>query len=152
MRLVTEGLGIKHLRLVIGNSMGGMHTWVGAVKCPDMADVWVPMACQPTEMSGRNWLMRRMLSASIRQDPEWMGGNDSAQPRSVEFANLLYGLGTNGGNQACYKAAPFTADANNFLYQWEASRDHNPTPGLERIRATRVGGDVAAAYPLGLLC
>ena len=152
MRLVTEGLGLKHLRLVIGNSMGGMHTWLWAVKYPDMADVWVPMACQPTEMSGRNWLMRRMLTESIRQDPEWMGGNYSAQPRSVKFANLFYGLGTNGGNQAYYKAAPnraaadkvfderlaapFTADANDFLYQWEASRDYNPTPGLERIRGT----------------
>ncbi len=152
MRLVTEGLGIKHLRLVMGNSMGGMHTWLWAVKYPGMADAWVPMASQPTEMSGRNWLMRRMLTESIRQDPEWQGGNYSAQPRSVKFANLFYGLGTNGGNQAYYKdaptrtaadklfdarlAAPFTADANDFLYQWESSRDYNPAAQLERITGT----------------
>ena len=152
MRLVTEGLGIKRLRLVIGNSMGGMHTWLWAVKYPDMADIWVPMACQPTEMSGRNWLLRRMLTESIRQDPDWMGGNYTAQPRSVRFANLFYALGTNGGNQAFYKAAPsraaadklfddrlaapFNADANDYLYQWESSRDYNPAPQLERIRGT----------------
>ena len=152
MRLVTEGLGIQRLRMVIGNSMGGMHTWQWAVSYPEMADIWVPMACQPTEMAGRNWLMRRMLTESIRQDPEWMGGNYTAQPRSVRLANLFYALGTNGGNQAFYKAAPnraaadklfddrlaapFTADANDFLYQWESSRDYNPAPGLERIRGT----------------
>ena len=152
MRLVTEGLGIKHLRLVMGNSMGGMHTWLWAVKYPGMADAWVPMASQPTEMSGRNWLMRRMLTESIRQDPEWQGGNYGTQPRSVKFANLFYALGTNGGNQAFYKAAPtrvaadklfddrlaasFTADANDFLYQWESSRDYNPAPQLERITGT----------------
>ena len=150
MRLVTEGLGLKHLRLVIGNSMGGMHTWLWAVKYPEMADVWVPMACQPTEMAGRNWLLRRMLTESIRQDPEWLGGNYTAQPRSAKFANLFYSLGSIGGNQALYQAAPtraaadklfdalltapFMADANDVLYQWESSRDYNPAPGLERIR------------------
>ena len=152
MLLVTEGLGIKHLRLVMGNSMGGMHTWLWAVKYPDIADAWAPMASQPTEMSGRNWLMRRMLTESIRQDPDWQGGNYSTQPRSVRFANLFYALGTNGGNQAYYQdapnraaadklfdtrlAAPFNADANDFLYQWESSRDYNPAPQLERIRGT----------------
>ena len=150
MLLVTEGLGIKHLRLVMGNSMGGMHTWLWAVKYPGMADAWAPMASQPTEMSGRNWLLRRMLTESIRQDPEWQGGNYSTQPRSVRFNNLFYALGTNGGNQAFYQAAPnraaadklfddrlaapFTADANDFLYQWESSRDYNPAPQLARIR------------------
>jgi homoserine O-acetyltransferase len=149
-RLVTEGLGLKHLRLVIGNSMGGMHTWLWAVRYPGFADVLVPMASQPTEMAGRNWLLRRMLTESIRQDPDWQGGNYTAQPRSLRLNNLFFALATNGGNQAFHKlapdraaadklfderlAAPFTADANDFLYQWDASRDYNAVPGLERIR------------------
>jgi homoserine O-acetyltransferase len=136
----------------MGNSMGGMHTWLWAVRYPGMADVWLPMACQPTEMSGRNWLLRRMLTESIRQDPEWMGGNYTTQPRSAKSASLFYALATIGGNQALYQAAPtraaadklfderlaapFTADANDFLYQWESSRDYNPAPSLERIRGT----------------
>ena len=152
MLLLTQGLGIKHLRMVIGNSMGGMHTWLWAVNHPEMSDIWVPMACQPTEMAGRNWLLRRMLTESIRQDPDWQGGNYTAQPRGVRMANLFYGLATNGGNQAYFKdaptrakadklwddrlAAPFTADANDFLYHWESSRDYNASPGLERIRGS----------------
>ena len=150
-RLVTEGLGLKHLRLVIGNSMGGMHTWIWGVTHPQFMDVLVPMASQPTEMSGRNWMLRRMLTESIRQDPDWNGGNYTAPPRGLKLANQFFGFATIGGNQALYKAAPtreladklvderlaapFTADANDFLYQWEASRDYNPAPGLLRIRA-----------------
>ena len=150
-RLVTEGLGIKHLRLVIGNSMGGMHTWLWGVKYPEFMDALVPMASQPTEMSGRNWMLRRMLTESIRRDPDWNEGNYTAPPRGLKLANQFFGFATIGGNQALYKAAPtrakadqivderlaapFTADANDFLYQWEASRDYNPAPGLERIRA-----------------
>jgi homoserine O-acetyltransferase len=150
-RLVTEGLGIKHLRLVLGNSMGGMHTWTWAVKYPDFMDALVPMASQPTEMSGRNWMMRRMLIDAIRNDPEWNGGNYTTQPRSLRVANVFYGIATNGGSQAYQKAAstrekadkllddrlaaPFGADANDFLYQWQASADYNPAPRLERIQA-----------------
>ncbi len=151
-RLVTEHLGIKHLRLVIGNSMGGMHTWIWAQRYPDMLDIAVPMASMPTEMSGRNWMMRRLISDSIRNDPEWMGGNYTKQPRSWQFASVFYAIGTNGGNQALFKAAPtrekadafldarlkgaFAGDANDHLYQWESSGDYNPSPGLEKIRAT----------------
>ena len=69
-RLVTEGLGIRHLRLVIGNSMGGMHTWIWGVKYPDFMDALVPMASQPTEMASRNWMMRRLLIETIRNDPD----------------------------------------------------------------------------------
>ncbi|CAD5374942.1 Homoserine O-acetyltransferase [Rubrivivax sp. A210] len=150
-RLVTEGLGLKHLRLVIGNSMGGMHTWLWGVNHPDFMDALVPMAAQPTEMSGRNWMLRRMLTESIRRDPDWNGGQYTTQPRGLNLANQFFALATNGGNQALYKAAPtreqadrivderlaapFKADANDVLYQWEASRDYNPAPGLARIRA-----------------
>ncbi len=150
-RLVTEHLRVRHARLVLGNSMGGMHTWIWAQKHPDFMDVAVPMASLPTEMSGRNWLMRRLIVDSIRNDPEYMGGNYTKPPRSVQFASVFYGIGTNGGNQGLFKLAPtrekadllldqrlnapFPGDANDHLYQWDASRDYNPASGLERIRA-----------------
>jgi homoserine O-acetyltransferase/O-succinyltransferase len=151
-RLVTEHLGVRHLRLVLGNSMGGMQTWIWAQKYPDAMDVAVPMASLPTEMSSRNWMMRRLIIDSIRNDPEWMNGNYTKQPRSVQFASVFFAIGTNGGNQGLYKlaptrekadallnqrlATPFRGDANDHLYQWDSSRDYNPAPGLERIRAT----------------
>lgn len=151
-RLVTEGLGIKHLRLVMGNSMGGMHTWIWGVKYPEAMDVMVPMASQPSAMSSRNWMMRRLIIDSITQDPDWNGGNYTKQPRSAQFASVFYAIGTNGGNQALARAAPtrekadalldarmkapFRADANDTLYQWSSSGDYNPSPGLERIKAT----------------
>jgi homoserine O-acetyltransferase len=150
-RLVTEGLGIRHLRLVLGNSMGGMHVWIWGVKYPDFMDALVPMACMPTEMSGRNWMMRRLIVDSIRNDPEWKSGDYTTQPRSAQFASVFYGIGTNGGDQALFRAAPtrekadqlldgrlkalFRLDANDVLYQWDSSRDYNPSPGLERIQA-----------------
>ena len=74
-RLVKEGLGIKHLRLVIGNSMGGMHTWLWGVKYPDFMDALVPMASQPTAMAARNWMLRRMMIETIRSDPDYNNGN-----------------------------------------------------------------------------
>ena len=85
-RLVTEHLGVKHLRVIIGNSMGGMQTWMWGVKYPQFMDALVPMASQPTEMSSRNWMMRRLIIDSIRNDPEWNNGNYTRQPRSAQFA------------------------------------------------------------------
>jgi homoserine O-acetyltransferase len=150
-RLVREHLGVRHLRLVIGNSMGGMQTWIWAQKYPGFMDVAVPMASLPVEMSGRNWMMRRMIIDSVRSDPEYMSGNYTKQPRSLQFASVYFAIGTNGGNQALYKAAPtrekadqlitqrfsapFRGDANDHLYQWDSSRDFNPQPGLDRIEA-----------------
>src|SRR3982074_347300 len=96
-KLVTEGLGIRHLRLVLGNSMGGMHTWIWAVNYPDVMDALVPMASQPTEMSGRNWMMRRMLIDAIRNDPDWNNGNYPAQPRSLHEAKVFFGIPTSAG-------------------------------------------------------
>jgi homoserine O-acetyltransferase len=151
-RLITEGLGLKHLRLIIGNSMGGMHAWVWATKYPDMTDALVPMAAQPTEMAARNWMLRRLLVETIRNDPEYLNGDYTKQPRSVKLANFLYGIGTNGGTLAYQKlaptreladkfvderlAAPFNADANDYVYAWDSSRDYNPAPNLERITAS----------------
>jgi homoserine O-acetyltransferase len=150
-RLIKEHLGVRHLRLVLGYSMGGMQTWIWAQKYPDFMDAAVPMASLPTEMSGRNWMMRRLIIDSIRNDPEWMNGNYTKQPRSLHFASVFYGIATNGGNQGLYKAAPtrekaddllnqrlsapFRSDANDHLYEWDSSRDYNPSPGLERIQA-----------------
>ena len=89
-RLVTEGLGIKHLRLVIGNSMGGMHTWIWGVRYPHLMDALVPMASQPTEMAARNWMLRRMMLETIRNDPDYNGGNYTSQPRMMKYAIAAY--------------------------------------------------------------
>jgi len=150
-RLVKEALGLKHLRLVIGNSMGGMQTWIWATKFPGAMDAAVPMACQPSEMSSRNWMLRRLITDSITNDPDWNGGNYTRQPRSAQFASVFFGFATSGGNQALLKAAPtrekadalldarmkapFPADANDVLYQWSSSGDYNPSPNLEKIQA-----------------
>ncbi|MET0605063.1 MAG: alpha/beta fold hydrolase [Beijerinckiaceae bacterium] len=150
-RLVTEGLGLRHLRLVIGNSMGGMQTWMWGSTYPDFMDALVPMASQSTEMSSRNWMTRRMLTDSIRNDPDWKNGDYTEQPRAFRYANVFYGITTSGGTLAYQKVAPtreaadkmvadrmtapFTTDANNFLYQWDSSRDYNASPGLEKITA-----------------
>ncbi len=150
-RLVTEGLGIRHLRLVLGNSMGGMQAWIWGETYPDFMDGLVPMASQPSEMSSRNWMMRRLITDSIRNDPEWKNGNYTDQPRSARMASVFFGIATAGGTLAWQKlaptreaadalldqrlAAPFPADANDVLYQWDSSRDYNPSPGLERIQA-----------------
>jgi homoserine O-acetyltransferase/O-succinyltransferase len=150
-RLLKEHLKVGHVRLIIGNSMGGMHTWLWGSKYPDYMDALVPMASQPTEMSSRNWMMRRLLIETIRTDPEYNNGNYTAQPRILKIANLFYATGTNGGNLALQKAAPtraqadklfetrlaaaMTLDANDYVYAWNSSRDYNAAPGLDRIQA-----------------
>jgi len=143
-RLITEHLGVRHLRMVLGNSMGGMQTWLWAHQYPDMMDIAVPMAALPSPMSGRNWMLRRMLTESIRNDPLWMGGNYTQQPPSWRFASVFYATATNGGNQGLQKiaptsdkgdallkqrlTAPLAGDANDHLYQWESSKDYDPPP------------------------
>ena len=150
-RLLKEHLGIGHLRLVMGVSMGGMHVWTWGEKYPDFMDTLLPMAAQPTEVAGRNWMLRRMVIDFIRNDPEWNGGNYTKQPRSLKLAQTYFGVATSGGTQALYRAAPTrekadqilderlaqpsNADANDVLYQLEASRDYNPGPKLETIQA-----------------
>jgi homoserine O-acetyltransferase len=150
-RLLKEGLGVSHLRLVIGNSMGGMHAWLWGEKYPDFMDALAPMAAQPTAMSSRNWMMRRLIIDAIRNDPDWKDGNYTTQPRAFKAAAVFFGVATSGGTLAYQKlaptreradkllderlAAPFTADANDTLYQWDSSGDYDAAPGLARITA-----------------
>lgn len=150
-RLLREHLGVAHLRALLGFSMGGMLAWLWAEKHPDFIDLALPLAALPTPMSGRNWLLRRLIIDSIRRDPEWNEGNYQQQPRSLRFASVFYGFAADGGELALQRAAPtreladqlldqrlnapFAGDANDHLYQWEAARDYDPTPGLGRIRA-----------------
>jgi homoserine O-acetyltransferase/O-succinyltransferase len=151
-RLVTEGLGVTHLRLVIGNSMGGMHAWIWGVKYPHAMDVLVPMASQPTAMAARNWMLRRLMLETIRNDPDYRSGDYTAQPRMMKYAINAYQVASGGGTLGYQTlasttakadqmiddrlATPVTADANDFIYQWEASHDYDPSGSLERIEAT----------------
>ncbi|WP_422389068.1 alpha/beta fold hydrolase [Bradyrhizobium septentrionale] len=151
-RLVTEGLGIKHLRLVIGNSMGGMHTWIWGVRYPQMMDILVPMASQPSAMAARNWILRRTMLETIRNDPDYNGGNYTSQPRMMKYAITAYRFASAGGTLGYQTLAPtapqadkmvddqlalpVTADANDYIYQWEASHDYDPSTGMEKIEAT----------------
>jgi homoserine O-acetyltransferase len=150
-RLITEGLGIKHVRLVIGNSMGGMHSWLWGTRYPDFMDALAPMASQPTEMAARNWMLRRIMLETIRNDPDYNGGNYTSQPRMMKYAVTAYSTATSGGTLAYQMLAPtavkadklveerLTAplpDANDFLYQWESSHDYNPSADLEKIAAS----------------
>ena len=151
-RLVTEALGVHHLRLVIGNSMGGMQTWLWGELHPDMMDALVPMASQPTEMSARNWMMRRMLVESIKQDPAYQEGNYTTQPPSLRLANVMFGIATSGGTLDYQAVAPTSAladklvearlalpppgDANDFIYQWQSSHGFNAAPLLASIKAS----------------
>jgi homoserine O-acetyltransferase/O-succinyltransferase len=150
-RLVIEGLGIHHLRLVLGNSMGGMHVWLWGVTYPGFVNALVPMASQPTAMAARNWMLRKLMIETVRQDPAYDNGDYTQQPRSLRYAAVFYATATNGGTLAYQAlapttaqadalvdarlAAPFTADANDWIYQWDASRDYDPAGKLDRIDA-----------------
>jgi len=150
-RLVKEGLGINHLRLVIGNSMGGMHAWLWGVRYPQMMDALVPMASQPTAMAARNWMLRRTMIETIRNDPDYNGGNYTSQPRMMKYAIAAYRFASAGGTLGYQTlapttakadkmvddqlATPVTADANDYLYAWEASHDYDPSGEMEKIEA-----------------
>jgi homoserine O-acetyltransferase len=150
-RLVTEHLGVKHLKLVIGQSMGGMHSWMWGEMYPDMMSVLVPLGAQPTAMAGRNWMLRRMMIEMIKRDPAFNNGNYTEQPPSLRLAAAFFSMATGGGTRALAKVAPtraladkfvearlaqrFGADANDYIYAYDASRDYDPSPGLESIKA-----------------
>jgi homoserine O-acetyltransferase len=151
-RLLTEHLGVTHLRLVMGTSMGGMHSWVWGETYPDFMDALMPLACQPVAIVGRNRLWRSMVIDAIRNDPEWKGGDYTSQPRAgLRTATdmlILAGsapifmqnsLATRDSvdrylaNQLGTRMA--NLDANDLIYQIEASRTYDPSPKLERIQA-----------------
>jgi homoserine O-acetyltransferase len=150
-RLLTEKLGVNHLRLVIGTSMGGMHTWVWGETYPDFMDALMPLASLPVEIAGRNRMWRRMAMDAISNDPDWNNGEYVKQPRGLETAAYLMTIMGSAPLQM-QKQAPTrdaadkllvetvqsrlkNADANDFLYALDASRDYDPAPGLEKIRA-----------------
>jgi homoserine O-acetyltransferase len=150
-RLLTEGLGVNHARLVMGTSMGGMHTWLWGELHPDFMDALMPLASLPTQISGRNRAWRRMVIDAIRNDPAWEGGEYKTQPPSMRTAaQMLWLMSSNPVLRQ--KDAPSLAktdevldkfveqivkadDANDVLYALEASHDYDPGPNLEKIRA-----------------
>ncbi len=150
-RLLAEGLGVDHLRLVMGTSMGGMHTWLWGELHPGFADALMPLACLPTQISGRNRVWRRLVSDAIRGDPAWQGGEYKVQPPSLRTAaEMLFFVGSNPVVRQ--REMPTVAksdevldafvaretkalDANDVLYAIEASRDYDPGPGLGTIGA-----------------
>ncbi len=151
-RLVTEHFRITHLRLVMGTSMGGMHTWMWGYMYPSMVDGLVPLASVPAQIAGRNRMMRKMISDSIRLDPDWKGGNYTSQPvRGLTGAlNILLWMTssplqwqkqapTREAADAFYaeqiKTRLAATDANDMLYQFESSSDYDPSPHLEKITA-----------------
>jgi len=151
-RLVTEHLGVAHLRLVMGTSMGGMQTWVWGEAHPEFMDALMPLACLPVAIVGRNRMWRDMLKDAITSDPDWKGGEYKAEPtRALRTALDLLSiagsaplpmqasLATRGAVDSSYaklmKDRLSTYDANDLLYQVDASRDYDPSSGLERITA-----------------
>jgi len=150
-RLLTEGLGIDHARLVMGTSMGGMHTWLWGELHPDFMDALTPLASLPTQISGRNRAWRRMVIDAIRNDPAWSDGEYKTQPPSLRTAaEMLWFMSSNPVLRQ--KDAPTLAktdevldkfveqivktdDANDVLYALEASHDYDPGPNLEKIQA-----------------
>src|SRR2546421_1631422 len=151
-RLLTDGLGVNHARLIMGTSMGGMHTWLWGSAHPDFMDALMPLASLPTQISGRNRAWRRVIIDAIRNDPEWKGGEYSSEPQSLRTAaEILWLMSSNpvlrqkdapdlkktDGILDKFVADHFkTDDANNVLYALEASHDYDPGPGLEKIRAS----------------
>lgn len=150
-RLLTQGLGVNHLRLVMGTSMGGMQAWVWGERYPDFMDALFPLASLPGQISGRNRAWRRLVIDAIRHDPDWRGGEYTTQPQSLRTAEeMLFLMSSNpvlrqqemqtlaqsdAVLDKSVAASMQTADANDVLYALEASHDYDPAPGLEKIKA-----------------
>ena len=150
--LVTEGLHVDHLRLVMGTSMGCMHTWIWGEAHPDFVDAMMPLACLPVEIAGRNRMTRKMIMDSIKNDPAWDGGNYKTQPVNglraaldVELLMVSSPLQWQKANPTAAQADAFLErslagmmrndDANDLLYAFDSSRTYNPDPELGKITA-----------------
>ena len=150
-QLLTEGLKVNHARLVMGTSMGGMHTWIWGKQYPEFMDALMPLASLPTQISGRNRGWRRLVIDAIRNDPAWLDGEYKTQPPGLRTAAAMLWLMSSNPVQR-QKEAPtlkeadqrldafetvivVTADANDVLYALEASHDYDPGPDLEKIKA-----------------
>ena len=148
-RLLLEGLNVNHLRLVMGTSMGGMQTWIWGERYAGFMDALMPLASLPDQISGRNRVWRKTVMDAIRNDPSWQGGDYKAQPASLRTGlQMLYFMGSNPvlRQQATPTLAATDAaldayvadgvkhtDANDLMYQLDASYDYDPAPELEKI-------------------
>jgi homoserine O-acetyltransferase/O-succinyltransferase len=150
-KLLTEKLGVNHLRLVMGTSMGAMQTWMWGEMYPDFMDALMPLASNPMQIAGRNRVIRKMMMDSIRNDPEWKGGEYTKQPSGLVGA--LYGLMLMTSSPLQWqkqfptheaadkylddqiRSRMASTDANDMLYQFDSSRDYDPSPKLESIKA-----------------
>lgn len=170
-RLLTEGLGVNHLLIVLGTSMGGMQSWLWAERYPDFIDGAVPLASVPTQIAGRNRMMRRLVSESIRSDPQWHGGDYTSPPHGLMGALEMLFMMTSSPRYL-QRLAPTrdsadayiegwirnrmkNIDANDFLFQFEASSDYDPSMKLEGIRvpvlAINSADDLVNPPELGLM-
>ena len=153
-RMLTEGLGVNHLKLVMGTSSGGMQTWLWGEMHPEFMDALVPLGCLPAQISGRNRVWRRMISDAIRGDTEWRNGNYTKQPPSLRLAGQM-AFFVSSNPILRQRSMPTLAkadevldefveaflehsDANDMLYAIESSYDYDPAPALEKIRAKLV--------------
>ena len=150
-KLVTEHLGVNHLRLIMGTSMGCMHGWMWGYSYPTFMDGLAPFACVPTQIAGRNRMIRTMAMDAIRADPAWNGGNYTSQPPGLRAAQMMLYIMSSAPLvqqtqaptrdradsviRAYLDARMRSTDANDFLYQFDASRDYDPSPHLARISA-----------------
>jgi homoserine O-acetyltransferase/O-succinyltransferase len=170
--LLTEGLHVTHLRLVLGTSMGAMHCWVWGETYPDFVDGLVPLASVPTQIAGRNRVMRRMIMDSITHDPAYQNGEYSEQPRQGLTAAINILMMMTSSPIGWHKSGPTrdaadawyenqirtrvaATDANDMLYQFNASREYDPSPNLEKITAHLLAinsaDDVVNPPELGLM-
>jgi homoserine O-acetyltransferase len=151
-RMLTEGLGIRHMRLIMGTSMGCMHSFMWGEMYPDFASALMPLACEPIEIAGLNRMWRQMLIDGIEKDPAWNGGNYSKEPEQglrtaasilvIAGGAPLYLQKTYPTREAAKANAEQSVeryigemDANDTIYQFDSSRNYNPWPNLEKITA-----------------